>query len=153
MTSPYSTYTADPSTVCQALIDKITGNKENFVIPVVDIFYGDQQRITHTPTICVEPSQKTRELAGAPNMTMNTFEIIVLVLINKVADTIITRKQSDQLAYDVEKFLHQDLQLNGLLIHGFVERSESGVTTKNNTMYRAARLVYHGLNKTSLAST
>jgi hypothetical protein len=69
----------------------------------------------------------------------------------------VSRKQADQLAYDIELFLHQDLQLkdpnNGnapTLIHGFVREVESGYAVKRNTLYRSSRLTYFGRNKTSL---
>jgi hypothetical protein len=121
-----------------------------------DVFYGDQDRIPRTPAICVEPNDKSRTLAGVPNMTENIFEIYLMIYHNKVQSNETTRLEVDQLAYAVELFLHQDLQLtNGdaadpYMIHGFVRSNESGYTYKAGTLYRTARLTWYGKNKTSL---
>jgi hypothetical protein len=88
-------------------------------------------------------------------MTLNQFEVYVLVYHNKVQDNSTTRKECDMIAYDIEYLLHQDLQLTAgtvdpYMIHGYVVRSESGWTSKEGTLYRSARLTYQGTNKTSL---
>jgi len=154
MTYPYP---ASIAVIAQLLLDRIEANKASFTIPVIDTFYGDQSQLAATPTICVEPNTKTRELAGVPNMTQNDFEIFIIVYISQVQDMNVSRKQADELAYDVEKFIHQDLQLKDpnnsnapSLIHGFVRENESGYSIKKSTMYRSARLTYFGRNKTSL---
>jgi len=154
MTGPYP-YTSDISVIAQLLVAKIDAAKATFRVPVVDVFYGDQDRIPATPSVCVEPGDKTRQLDGAPSMTQNEFEIYILVYHNKVQENQLTRLECDQIAYDIEMLVHQDLQLtNGgvtpNVIHGFVRNNESGYTYKRETLYRSARLTWYGKNKTSL---
>jgi hypothetical protein len=154
MTGPYP-YSASLEVISGILFDKIKTNKDLFVVPVARVYYGDQLRIPATPTVCIEPSNRVRNLEGVPNMTRNEFEIFILIYCNRVIDTSSNRRDADRLSYDIEHFLHQDLQLlNGgtvpNLIHGFVRNNESGYTVKDNTLYRSARLTYFGLNKTSL---
>ena len=155
MTGPYSPYTGNPTVIAQLLLDKIEAAKNTFNPVVQATFYGDQDRIPVTPTVCVEPNTKTRTLEGAPNMTLNEYEIFLIVYHNKAQDNQLTRKEVDELAYQIEFLLHQDLQLaNGgptpNLIHGYVRSHESGYTYKANTLYRTARLTFYGKNKTSL---
>ena len=88
-------------------------------------------------------------------MTENEFEVFIIVYHNKVQGNQLTRKECDQVGYQIEFLLHQDLQLkagtaNPFMIHGFVRSHESGYTYKNNTLYRTARLTYYVKNKTSL---
>ena len=154
MTYPYP---GNIAVIAQLLVDKISGHAASFVIPFTsaDVYYGDQNIIPRTPTVCVEPDNKQRRLAGVPNMTENDFTIFILVYINKVQELQVSRKQADNLAYDIEQYIHQDLELkNGgstpNLIHGYVISSESGFVFKQGTLYRSARLTYHGLSKTSL---
>jgi len=152
MTYPYP---ADPTIITQDLVTKIDAAKATFTPPVALVFYGDQDRIPSTPAVCVETGDKTRTLSGAPNMTTNEFEIFILVYHDKVQDSQLTRKEVDAIAYQIEKLIHQDLQLtNGgptpHMIHGFVRSHESGYTFKSGTLYRSARLTYFGMNKTSL---
>jgi hypothetical protein len=154
MTGPYSPYSANIVLIAEEIAARIDAAKATFTTPVLDVWYGDQDRIRTTPTVCIEPSDKTRDLAGAPSMTENTFEIFILVYHNKIQDNQTTRKEVDQLAFEIEFLLHQDLQLATAgvprLIHGFVMRNESGYVWKNGTLYRTARLTYRGKNKTSL---
>src|SRR5258706_13727237 len=144
MTGPYSVYSANIVVIAAEIEARIEAAKATFTIPVLDVWYGDQDRIRTTPTVCVEPSDKTRELTGSPNMTENNFEVFILVYHNKLQDNQLTRKEVDQLAFEIEHLLHQDLQLatGGVprLIHGFVMRNESGYVWKNGTLYRTARL-------------
>lgn len=156
MTGPYP-YPGSIVVLTELLIDKIVGNAANFSIPFAeeDVYYGDQDRIPRTPSVCLEPGDKNRELDGSPNMTKNQFQIYILVYHNKAQDIQLTRKECDQLAYEIEQLIHQDLQLKNdgttpNVIHGYIKANESGYTYKSGTLYRTARLTYFGLNKTSL---
>jgi len=155
-------YPADITSIAEALQAKIVAAAVASAFTVfpddgndMDVWYGDQNTIGRTPSVCIEPDEKQRTLEGAPNMTVNEFTVFILIYHNKVQDMQITRKECDVLAYEIEKLIHQDLQLlNGgstpRLIHGFVRSNESGYVYKGNTLYRVARLTFYGKNKTSL---
>lgn len=153
MTYPYP---GDLYTVTNLLYQKIDGAKATLLpLAVAAVYYGDQDIVPVTPAVCIEPGSRTRTLQGAPNMTLNEFEVYILVYHAKVQDDMTTRKEVDQVAYSLEKLIHQDLQLkNGgatpNMIHGFVRSHESGIKYMQNTLYRSARLTYYGQNKTSL---
>lgn len=155
MSSPYSVYTSKVSVIASELKTRIDAVKGTFTPPIQDVWYGDQDRIPRTPALCVEPSDKARDLEGVPNMTRNEFEVFLLIYHNKAQDNQDTRLEVDQIAEQVEDFLHTDLQLvvagNPLIIHGYVTRIESGMQYKQGTLYRAARITYYARNKTSLA--
>lgn len=167
MTSPYSVYSANIVVITNKLIqrvgDGIAGGAYTLTafpaFSTADIYFGDQDSIPRTPSICVEPGEKTRTLQGVSQMTKNEFEIYLMVYHNRVQSVQQTREECDQLAYEIEKWLHADLQLalgvpaTPALIHGFVRQNESGYAVKNNTLYRSARLTYMGENKTSLAES
>jgi len=160
MTSPYSVYSADISVIAQLILDKINAAPPGtFDIPPTFTQYGDPDRIPSVPGVCVEPGDTDRTLSGVPNMTTNEFTIYVLIYHLSAEKSIsVVRKETDQLAYQITRYLHQDLQLtNGALtpalIHGFVRSSESGYAYKEKTLYRSARLTYFGMNKTSLAES
>jgi len=159
MTGPYP-YPANITKITEALFNRIVAGVAGAPYSVLsdgetvlleeDVYYGDQSRLPHATAVCLEPSDKDRVLSGAPNMTTNDFTIFILVYVQLVQDVQQTRKDADNLAYDIEHWLHQDLQLSGTLIHGFVSRAESGFTFKQNTLYRSSRMTYSGRNKTSL---
>jgi len=150
MTGPYGTYTSDPTIIADYILNKIETNKGTFRIPVSVTFYGDQDRLPSTPAVCVEIGDKQRGLEGAPDMTRNELEVFILVYHNKVQNIEDTRRECDQIAFDIEHLLHQDLQLGGLVIQGYCTGHESGYTYKANTLYRSARLTWRGINKTRL---
>jgi len=160
-------YPANIVTICERLVDRIIlgilgapyrilSDGETMLLED-GVFYGDQERFPGAAAVCVEPADKDRTLQGVPNMTQNDFIIYILTYVQKVDQSVQdTRKDVDNLAYDIEHWLHQDLQLKDpltsapALIHGFVQRSESGLAVKNNTLYRASRMTFFGRNKTSL---
>lgn len=148
-------YPADPTVIAQRIFDKLDANKATFDTPVQDVFKGDQDRIPRTPAVCIELGDKSRELQGAPDMTLNTYEVLILLYHNKVQDIQDTYEEVNHLAYQIEHLLHQDLQLkngtsNPYMIQGFVTRHEPGFSNKAGTIYRSARLTWTGTNKTSL---
>lgn len=115
--------------------------------------YGDQSKIPAVPAVCVEPNSKTREPQGTYQMTQNTFTVFLLVYLAKIGKSDETvRLDTDTLAESIETRLHQDLQLGGLLVHGYVQEIESGYTYRAGTLYRSARMTYMGLSKTLLRS-
>jgi len=157
MTYPYP---GDITSIAKALQAKIVAAQASFTLRpddggAIDVWYSDQDRLPRTPAICIEPDEKQRTLEGAPNMTINEFTVFILVYHNAVRDVQVTREECDRLAYEIEKLIHQDLQLtNGdptpRVIHGYVRSNESGYTFKQGTLYRTARLTYYGKSKTSL---
>ena len=104
MTYPYP---ANIIPIAEEVISRIQAAGATFSTPVdpSNVYYGDQDRIPATPSICIDPGDKTRSLAGAPNMTLNEFEIYVIIYHNKIQEMQLTRKEADQLAYEVEFML------------------------------------------------
>jgi hypothetical protein len=135
-------------TVAQYLQTLLNTNKATW--GVVDVWYGDQSKLPHVPAICVEPGGKTRALEGGWQMTKNDITAYVIVYVAKLQDEQTTRLQTDQIAEQVEAFVHLDLQLNGLLVQGYFTGMESGYTYRSGTLYRACRMTYSGMSKTML---
>jgi hypothetical protein len=105
-------------------------------------YYGDQDKLPVTPVVCIEPSDKSRALNGAPRRTLVEIDLYVLLYLTKVQSPQLNREQCDQLAEAVEAFLHADNNMGGRAIHSLVTRIESGFVNKANTLVRASRLTY-----------
>lgn len=136
--------------VIDHLFTLMDANKGNFVPVVQDVFYGDQKRIPRTPSITVAGSQKTRELAGAPRRTLNTFNVFINVFFCDVRDTEVNHRASDRLAEDVETLIHADITLGGLVINSLVALNEPGFLNRDTSKFRGSRLVIQATSKTSL---
>lgn len=134
----------------QAIVEAV---KED--LGIVDIFYGDQQQIPRTPTVCVEANEKSRVLAGAPRRVLNELSCFVIIYFSVVNDSVQSNSEgADQLAETVEAEIHKDPTLGGLVIHSLVSRSEAGFQSRFMagaiTRFRASRLTVTGQSKTML---
>jgi hypothetical protein len=118
-----------------------------------DVYYGDQQKIPRTPTACVEPGEKRRELNGMPRRTEVIFENYILIYYNKVGTFEENRVADDLLAEAIETLVHTDAEMGGLTIDSMVTRIESGFQLKSNTLFRAARLTVEARSQVQLPSS
>lgn len=109
---------------------------------VAQVLYGDQDKIGPVPLICVEPSQKERQLNGAPRRTEVDMEINVIIYFGILQDNEANRKGADQLAEAVEARLHSNSTCGSLVIHSMVSNLSSGVANKGGSLYKAARLTF-----------
>ena len=112
------------------------------VLNVNAVFYGDQNKIPMDRTVCVEPSTTTRMLNGVPRKTLTTIEILVIVYLTKIQSPQLNREESDDLIEDIQDLLHSKPNMDGKCIHSMVTRVESGYSSKENAVLRAARLTF-----------
>jgi hypothetical protein len=129
--------------------NRLEDKKADLGIAIVT--YGDQNKIGATPMVCVEPGTKTRELAGAPRMTMVNLEVVLLIYLFKVGSTIQEAKaQVDILAEGIESFLHEKPECDGLVIHSMVNTVEYGYAVRDTSTVRAVRMTFGATSKVRL---
>jgi hypothetical protein len=144
-----ATMTDSLVTLAKYVFEKLDDAKAQ--LKLEDVYYGDQAKIPRTPTVCVEPGTKRRNLEGAPRVTRNTMDVMLLVYLMKIGGTTqTTRQEVDEIAESIEGFLHTDPQLNGLAIHSYVTLLESGYADRGGTLFRTARLTFEVDTKTLL---
>ena len=143
--------------ITQYIVDKIKANYISLTSVVSgevgsanDVFYGDQEKFQHTPSICVDPGNRQRSLMGVSYRTDNNFAIYILVYHAKLQDNQVTRKEAQQVSEAIETLLHADPQLGGLVIHSFCALNESGYVYRQSTMYRTNRITFEPYSKTRL---
>lgn len=148
--------TASVDVVTQYVIDKLKANASTLVsasgvvVDANDIYYGDQDKFPRTPSICVDPNVRRRDLQGVSFRTDNNFSIYIIIYHAKIQDNQLTRKEAQQISEAVETLLHQDPQLGGNIIHCFCSLNESGYVYRQNTMYRTNRVTLEAYSKTRL---
>jgi hypothetical protein len=147
MTAPDSVY-GMLTNFCNYTFDSLVENKE--ALGLADVFYDDQNQIPRTPTACVVPDEKSRELAGVPRLSQNTFGLYVLLYTSKIGDVQDNARDALAFAEQVEFFLHSDPTLGGLVVHSFCTRTEPGYRTRDKTTFRACRIKFEGINKSVL---
>lgn len=122
----------------------------------VNVWYGDQDSVPRTPSICVEPGTKRRVLAGVPDMTLIDIDVHLLLYHSPISEQQDARQDCIAFAEGVERFLHiNHLNLansNGdqIIIHGFVTEMDPGYVYKSGTLHHAVQMVWTGTTKTSL---
>lgn len=114
------------------------------------LFYGDQVKIPHTPTLCIEPGTKRREQQGEPRLFYNNLEVVLLLYLQRVQSPQANRMEADVIAEAVELELHKDARLGGLAIRSYVGLFESGYAERGNTLFRSARMTVQIESKTRL---
>lgn len=121
---------------------------------IADIWYGDQQQIPRTPTLCIVPDGKTRQIEGAPRRSRNNLKCYLVLYHSKVQDVQKNSEEVDQLAEALEAEVHKDPTLGGLVIHSLVSSIDAGEITRlvntTKTLFRASRLTVEGNSKTLL---
>lgn len=119
---------------------------------IVDVFYGDQERIPRTPAACFEAGEKTRQLNGAPRRVMTNLTIYCLIYHNPIKSMQAVREEDDQLAEAIEAKIHEDPTFEGQVIDSLVTSIESGYQVKANSMFRASRLTIEARVQVQLPS-
>lgn len=124
---------------------------------ISDVWFGDQQALPRTPSLCVEPGMKKRTLQGVPNMPLTNIDTIFLLYHSKVdIDQQTTRRDCIKVAEDVELYLHQHcdplLASNGsqLTIQGMITEADPGYSYKSRSTYNAVQMTFTSQVKVNL---
>jgi hypothetical protein len=125
-----------------ALSDFLFNLVEDNKVPlgIIDTFYGEQMKYPHTPAVSIETDNKAREIDGAPRRTLNTLTGYIIVYHSPVSDVQKTRRDVDLMAEAIEKLVHADSTMGGLVIHSLVTEIQSGYQNRPGTQYRSSRL-------------
>jgi hypothetical protein len=144
-------HTDDDTVMAQKIFDIIDANKVNQGIE--DVLWGNQNLIPRSPTVVIMANGKRRALAGVTGpggRTLNSLLTTIEVHRSKVGDEATERKATDDLATTVERLLHADTTLEGIIIHGFVEEVARGEVENLSGMFRTVRMMFVGQTKTYL---
>lgn len=142
----------DKSTVlAQYIFSLITTNKT--ALGLDSVLYGEHNEIPSGKTVAVTTGRKDRSLArvaypGAG--TQNRMIVLITIYNNTLGDEATKSLETDQLAEAVEHLLHQNTEMGGNIIHGFVESWDPGYKFKTGSMFRATQLIFVGQTKTNL---
>ncbi len=135
--------------VAEGVFDLITQYKNE--LGISDTWYGDQALYPKQPAVAVEPVTLDRALsgAGAGGSVENSFHLFIMVFHGQLEDVQKNRRDADKMVADIEQLLHKNLQLNGLVIQGFVTKVESGQAARGSLL-AVTRMTWEGISKTLL---
>jgi hypothetical protein len=148
-------FTVKPSVLAQYFIDFFDTRRNTYGLK--DVFYGDQEYIPESPTVCVEPVVLTRELVGVPHRMDNDFGVGVLCYAADPMGNQAAQRDADSLAESIAHDIDIDglpdssggTRFGGLVVHGFVSEYRYGYVVKRNKLMRANRLIVSAMNKTN----
>lgn len=116
-----------------------------------DVFYGDEQKLPHTPTVCVVPGPESEVYQGAGGRpVMITFLTYVMVYFAKLADKQQNVHASLTLATTLKHVIHADVTLGGNVIDCLVTNVDPGMALKSGTLMDASRLTLRSRSKVVL---
>lgn len=132
------------------VFDLLTERKAE--LGLIDVWFGDEAsaKLPHTPAATVEGAPKSREYNGAPRRTMNTMDLYVMVYHDKITDVQENARKAMRRAEAVEAVLHEDCQLNGLVIDSLVVSNEPGTADRGGNLMSASRLTFRARSQTQL---
>jgi hypothetical protein len=145
-------HTDDDTLVAIAIRDLLETNKETLQLD--DVLYGNHNLIPRASAAIVTAGGKTRQLAGvsAPGgRTENNLIVAIQLHWSKVGNEEEERIAADQRGTAVERLIHADTTVSGLIIHGYINQVERGETIVNNSMFRSVIMSFVGITKTYLS--
>lgn len=156
MSTPFAYPNTDRTTlVASHIIALLKANQNGFSLPVRDVIYGKHGMVPNSPTIVVMAGVKDRTLRGVASpggRTNNEMNVLIDVMAADVlGGEAAGRLALDTLAEDVEHYLHSYPNMDGLIIHGYVRRSDPGELFINNSAWRNVRMTFVGTSLTYLS--
>jgi hypothetical protein len=122
------------------------------------VFYGDQDKLPVTPTVCVETGTTSRPLAGVPAQVEANHTCYILIYYGKVQSTEVNKREGEVMAEAVVRFLDDNLQLRDsagndpMVIHGWCTEIDPGYAIKDGTLWHAVRITWQGKSKYRLGA-
>jgi hypothetical protein len=118
---------------------------------IVDVFYGDEKKLPHTPTVCVVPGPESTSYNGVGGRpVMKLFTTYVMVYYGKVQDHQVNVHASLTLANTLMNVIHADVTLGGNAIDCLVTNLDPGMAVKSGSLYDASRLTLRSRSKVVL---
>lgn len=146
-------HTDDDTVVAQAIFNIIVANQTTLLLD--DVLYGNHVIIPHASAAVVTPLGKRRALAGvaAPGgRTENTLSVEITLHWSQVGDEATERANADARGTALEKKIHADTTLGGIIIHGYITQVERGESVFTNSgMFRTVKMMFEGTTKTYLS--
>jgi len=146
-------HTEFSSVLAQAIFNKLDLNKGT--LGIREVYYGNQNKIPYSPSAVVLCGMKRRILAGvsAPGGRVeNELTVYIDLHSAKINEESVERLIIDQLAETVEKKLHEDVTMGGVIIHGFVTDWSPGESFIGGSYFRSLRMTFTGKSKTYLSA-
>lgn len=130
--------------VTDKLYNLLNDNKEE--LQLESVWYGPQRLIPTYPCIVLEPRPKRRRFNGTRRWDLE-FNVAILLYHSKVQDSETLHRENEEQAILVESFLHQHMDLDGLVIFGYVITVEPGLVTRGDVMITSTRLTWQGTSR------
>lgn len=149
-------HTDDDVVVAEAILALIEANKSTLLLD--DVLYGNHTYIPRASAAVVQALGKRRQLAGvsAPGgRTENQLIVGIQLHWSKVGNEATERRAADSRGTEVERLIHTDTTLGGIIIHGYITETDRGEsqlgTVGDNSMFRSVMMTFVGVTKTYLS--
>jgi hypothetical protein len=138
------TYTKSIPEVTQHIVDLLTAQKD--ALGLIDVFYGDQDKVPKFPSVGVESMPKRRTQLDTRKFRVD-LSCGVYLYHGMLQATYKTKKEADTLSELIENALHTDFTFGGLVVFGYVTRVEPGIALKSEIMVKTTRLTWEGQSR------
>lgn len=148
-----------PHQVAQRILQLLQFDMDNAnTLGIKQLFYGDQETLGVTPTVCVEAGDTTSPLDGFPNMVLRQHMCAIVVYHGRYEENAVSKLNCEVYGALIADYLDSNLQLKDssgndpLVIHGWITMNSPGFIDRKSGKYRAVRLTWAGVGKTRLGA-
>jgi hypothetical protein len=134
------------SVMTQALVNVLEEHQQE--IGLKRVYYGDQSMVPDFPSVGVEtaPLDRLWDKSSTHKFEIN-LRCDLYLYVGRVQSSELTKQEVDALTQRVEDAVHIDFTVGGLVIFGYIERIEPGVSMKSDVMVQTTRLSWVGLSR------
>lgn len=129
--------------VCDHLTALIEANKTVAAspdFPITQVFYGDQEQISSSVVVCIDPGEKTASTVYGSRKVEYDLTHFIMVYARTQGSVQSNRRLCDVVSEHIEDLINADPKLGGLVIQSHVSNVRPGYTQRSNSIIRSTRL-------------
>ena len=120
--------------------------KDNSVVaalpdwPILDVFYGDQEEIARSVTVCIDPGPINQDVVYGSRKAEYTMRHYVMVYVKTVGSVQQNRRYCDIISQHISDLIDSYPQLGGNVIQSSVIEINPGYVLRGQSILRSTRL-------------
>ena len=129
--------------VCNYLVQLIANNPavpELSDWPISDVFYGDQEEIARSVTVCIDPGPVNQDVVYGSRKAEYTMKHYIMVYIKTVGSTQDNRRICDIVAQYIADLIDANPTLGGNVIQSSVTDITPGYVQRGQSILRSTRI-------------
>ncbi len=108
--------------------------------PITDVFYGDQEEIARSVTVCVDPGPTVQDIIYGSRKAEYTMSHYIMVYIKTVGSVMQNRRICDIVSQHIMDLVDANPRLGNTVIQSSVTEVRPGYVQRGQSVLRSTRL-------------